>query len=321
MKSINSKKIKIDKLPDRHGILSFFKQKKCLYLTKTSSIKRKYRILKDKSNTEEILSELFNRADTINWQEYNFLFSALVEEKKALYQQKPEYNRLYKDFKDYVYLSFDFSSVPFLKISENTLKNRYYAGPFHNRFFVYDFLFTMSKLFQYPLCEGKDYPCKLYKEKQCKGYCVSDKQQLTQIFKQDYLTVNAALIKKLTNSYEKYLDELNFKKSELLRKQIKIIKKYYNYIRFFHISKRVNMEFEEDKQFFSLKNGKIKEIKSDSEHYEFPLEEIKYRDNEYLAVNKNQLNEMWIIYNHLSDKFSNRFNKIYTRSVNNFFER
>ena len=163
---IKFNKIEIDKqkIPSETGIFTFSSNNNILYVNKTASldnsIRQLFKIAKDNKNIFQLLSQTVE----ISYEEHSSLFAALVHQKKLENKFYPEFNPIIKPYEQYVYLGINFDSPPYIKVVEDTQENRFYIGPFKDRFFLFDLLDAMADLFQFPLCpDEKPFPCSRYK--------------------------------------------------------------------------------------------------------------------------------------------------------------
>ncbi|MBN2461249.1 MAG: hypothetical protein JXB60_06540 [Candidatus Cloacimonetes bacterium] len=244
------------------------------------------------------------------------LFRALLLEKQILLDVTPEFNSLVRFYNDYVYLNIEFTAPPFFGISDDTAGNKQYLGPFRNRFFLHDFLATMADLWRYPLCPDGNYPCSRYKSKTCRGFCLENRKDFFHIVEYSYLQENKELLQKLHNQRRRLFDDLQFDRAELLQKQIEVIERYYRMIFFLHIAKNLDMEYSDSEGEYSIHRGIITWISVGGKDMEFPCPAPSYRDNEYLAIDKSCLDEMWIVFEYLLPTQGDFFAKIYLNSRN-----
>jgi excinuclease UvrABC nuclease subunit len=315
------KDFKEQNIPEQSGIFTFSDVEKKLYIGKTSNLKKSLNNIFSLNPENEILFKLVSLTKKISFTEYPSLFLALIEKKKLLDKSLPEYNILLKPHHDYVYLGIDFATVPYFKVVENTQENLYYLGPFRDRFFLYDLLDTMGELFQFPVCEDEKYPCQRLKDKKCYGWCVKDNTEIGKVIVDSYLQVNKKVTEKLKVKEEELSKDLQFIKVEQLKKQITMIEKFYNQIKFMHSTKNLDMKLNTEETTITINKGIISEIKEDSTFFHFSIISPQYRDNELLAFDKEQLSERWIIYSHLQKNRKKYLDKIYKNSVSEMIKK
>jgi excinuclease UvrABC nuclease subunit len=284
-------------IPDTKGIYYFSDKEKHLFFGITSDLRRRVKFLLSHTKDDKVVFQMISLSETISFIETETLLEALQEEK--LVQPLPEFNNRIKFHKDYYYLGINFHKVPYFRICENTQDELFYIGPFRGRFFVYDFLQIMNELFAFPACEGEEFPCELYKNKLCKGWCVGETKELQKILDESYLNRNTKLLTELEKKQKELYNNLDFTESDNLMQKINVIKKYYKNLDFLKNIKTINTEFEFKNVRYFIKNGMlIKTVTNEQTEY-FTEDLTEFRENEKYAINKGRLNEMWIIYQHL----------------------
>ncbi len=309
------KDFKNQKIPESSGVFIFSDSHKNLYIRKASNLKKILDIFLTKKLENKIIFKMISLTKTISYEKTSFLFDALVKEKIYLNKEYPEFNRQIRLYEDYVYLGIDFNRVPFLNISVNTQSNLFFVGPFQDRFFLFDLIDTFGTVFGFPDCEDENYPCIRLKEKKCLGWCVKENRKIQEIIRESYLQPNEKLLNKIKKIQEKLFDNLQFEKAEILKKQKEIILEYYDLLFFFHVTKSLNTIFSDKETTFEIKNGMLLKVIKDGKQTYFPEFNIEYRDNEYLAFEKNQFAERWIIYQLLKKNKLEKINEIFKKSV------
>jgi excinuclease UvrABC nuclease subunit len=290
------------------GLLAFYEQNRLLYVCYTFNLEQKLsRIMKSR---DKYVFKLLSLTDTIGYDYQVSIYNAFLEYKKLLYKHNPEYNSLLSDYSDYFYLAFDLTKPPFFSISEQTLETNLYLGPFRNRFFPQDFLDTMHELFRLPLCGSEEYPCDLKTKGKCDGICLEDNRKVFRSILDNYLLVNQENMAKISLGIKEAEDDLRFNDAENLKRGNRIIRKYYDYLRFFHVTKHLDIDIGQVR----ISKGLIYEIDQKNVGIKFEHPEIFYRKNEYLAHQKNELNERWIVYEHLKKDHGTELKKIYLKS-------
>ena len=92
----------------------------------------------------QLQSILLLISSEIAYEEHESLFAALVHQKKLESTSHPEFNSMIKPYEQYVYLGINFDEPAYIKIVEDTQENRFYIGPFKDRFFLFDLLDAME---------------------------------------------------------------------------------------------------------------------------------------------------------------------------------
>ncbi len=314
------KDFKEQKIPESHGIFTFSDENKILFAGITANLKAKINTFLSRNLEDENIFKMVSLTKEVSYEETETFFNALVEKKKLFNKETPEYNRLIRLFENYVYLGIDFRKPPFVKVTQDTQSELYFLGPFKDCFFLYDFLDTMGKLFCFPVCEDENYPCQRYKLKKCSGWCLKENEEITKIILNSYMKPDDKLINEILKKHDKYFNELKFEKAETLKNQRKIIEKYYEIIKFLHITKEINLSFTENGKKYKIENGMLIEILENSKTTYFPKLDFNYRDNEMMAFEKDQLAERWIIYQHLKKNKLEQLNEIYKKSISKISE-
>jgi len=318
MIKFNKTEIDEQKIPSGIGIFTLFDADKILYINKTSSLDKSIRQLFKVAKDDKNIFQLISQTVEISYEEHLSLFTALVHQKKLKNNSYPEFNSMIKPYEQYVYLGINFDEPPFVKVVEDTQEHRFYIGPFKDRFFLFDLLDTMAELFQFPLCpDEKPYPCSRYKKNKCPGWCIKEKHETYSKAILSYIIPNENLLSSKQKEYNKYFDDLQFKKAEKLKNKIQLIEKYFEYLKFINITKNLNLEFNENERNFLIKDGRLNEIVENGKKVEFPFVTVEFRDNEVLAFNKDQLADRWIIYKYLI----NKNDKIILDRINEFYKK
>lgn len=284
-------------IPDKKGVYFFSCREDNLFFGIATNLRRRINFLLSSAADDKIVFQMVSLSDSVSFIETDSLFEALLKAK--LVNPVPEFNNRIRFYTDYYYLGISFHKVPYFRICENTQDDLFYIGPFRGRFFVYDFLQIMNELFAFPACETEDFPCDLYKNKLCKGWCVSDNNELQTIIHSNYLNYNDALISGLEEKQKKLYNDLDFSESDNLREKIGVIKKYYEQLEFLKKIKDVNTELEFKNIKCFIKNGMLIKTEENGQTEYFTEDLTEFRENEKYAVNKDRLDEMWIIYQHL----------------------
>ncbi|MFC1898020.1 hypothetical protein ACFLYJ_00450 [Candidatus Cloacimonadota bacterium] len=312
---VELKKNEIADIPAKTGYYCLSDTEKILFSGKTSNLKNSIQKLISVDKDDKNIFQLVSLTQKISYQETDSLFAALLEEKKIQLQHNPEFNQNIRPYDNYVYLAVDFYNVPFLKLAESTQEELYYLGPFLSRFFVYDFIDAMATLFQFPSCENEKYPCEKLKEEKCNGWCLKDKPEIFQMLFGSYFQIKKSLLKRAKSRLKKLMDELEFLESEKLKEQIQLIEKYFDFLRFFHVTKKLDTTFSHENITVSISNGMISKLEENGKVWDFFNFQPEYRSNEFLAHDKSQLTERLIIYRHLKKNKLDLIDEKYKESI------
>ena len=90
--------------------------------------------------------------------------------------------------------------------------------------------------------------------------------------------------------------------AEKIKIEATIILKYYKFLNFLNKTKSLNRTIETDDKAYFIEDGLLAEVSGkDSLEFRDQNKTVTYRPNELLAVNKNQLDERWIVFNFLEE--------------------
>ena len=318
MIKFNKTDINKQKIPIGTGIFTLADSKSVLYVNKTSNLEKSIRQLFKVAKEDKNIFQLVSQTSEIAYEEHESLFAALVHQKKLESTSHPVFNSMIKSYEKYVYLGINFDEPPYIKVVEDTQQNLFYIGSFKDRFFLFDLLDIMAELFQFPLCPNeKPYPCTRYKNNKCPGWCIKEKGETYSKAILPYIIPTKDLLSSKQRKYNEYFNDLQFEKAEKLKNKIQVVRKYFEYLKFINVSKNLNLEFNEDRRDFIIKDGRLNGLVENGKKDEFPLVTVEFRDNEVLALNKDQLAERWIIYKYLI----NKNDKIILDRINEFYKK
>ena len=268
------KKINLTKIPASTGFFVYWKEKKPLFAEKTYNLQKSITNYSTEKTSNKAILALRRNFDNLTWVETENLFEALICEKE--FKKKIPYENFINLFKDYVYLSINLEKAPHFKISEDTNSNYFFIGPFRKRFFLLDVFTSFAKVCNLPEIEDN---------------YVGDFLEVKKLIEKFVLKVHPTLIKDLSKKREKALQELDFSLYDEIKIYQNFIKKYYEYLDFFYLTKNINLKFEYKNKFYSVKNGLLENEKIFT----------NYRENELLAVNKEEFDQRRIVYYHLKE--------------------
>lgn len=304
---------KID-IPEENGFYVFRKGEAVVYAGKSANLQQTINQLL--AVTEKPHSEVQETSDSISWEVMENMFQALMTEKNFS-QKNPDYQPPFRVHDIYKYMGIDFNKVPYFKFEDATLENRYYLGPFPSRFFLFDFLDSMMMQFHFPFCESDSYPCEKMNSKMCKGYCLEDNPALAEILKNNYLRIPQKNLSKLNKEASALSDNLEFEKAAEIEDRLVILNKFYDYLKFLHVTKKLELEYEENGVKYIFQKGVLAKVITKDQELVYPVPEMEYRNLEHLAIDKSELAERRIIYNFLKDKFPAQMDEWYQQSCTN----
>jgi excinuclease ABC subunit C len=295
-------------VPEDCGVLRFFTKDTLVYIDAAVNLRRKLAGMFVAKDNDFGMGELFAKADWIETEETKTSLDALITLKNTLNTHKPEFNQIINVWKNYVYLAINPAEFPFVKITEFTEEDWFYIGPFKSRFFLAEMMELMSKLLKLPHCEVKKGPCEKLEYDTCRGWCLLIKSEvsgdsdnssehpnlhkLDALLKEAYIHADNGLLEMVQNEKKKYDDELQFIKADLLTEHIELLRRYKKWLVFLYEVKNLNFDIGK----VSVKNGQLVKYQIGDAEQSCPFVKIAYRPNEILAVNKNLIDEGWILY-------------------------
>ena len=302
-----------DVICEKRGFFVLFDQDdRAIYADLTSDLQKTIFALFQESKEEKEKLQLLSLTKNIYFEYHENWIDTYVNLKFLCAKWNVD---IAKHEKNYVYLGIDFFNVPFFQVFDDTTKEKFYIGPFQNRFFIFDFLEVMADIFQYPFCETEKYPCKRYRDNSCSGLCLKDRSSFQKLVYQNYLQKNERHVSTLQKRRKELVENLHFSKADKLTLQIKILEKFEKYLTFFHVSKKLNFQFNFKEYDIGIKKGQIDSIKKGNETFRFPIMDIEYNSYEKLALDKSIVNEGWIIFQYFQKQYPETIEKIYKKSV------
>ncbi|HNQ42986.1 MAG TPA: hypothetical protein PKI59_01080 [Candidatus Cloacimonadota bacterium] len=276
-----------------------------LYAGYTSRLASHLQYLKQRDDSQEMISQ----ARQLEYLEAKDGFTALVHFKCFLASQAPAYQYQISLSKEYVYLALDARRYPFVSIQEHTNDDWQYLGPFRSRFFLGDVIDTLSRILKLPFCETGSFPCDKFDRQICRGWClalapaeasrqVQDLDKLETLLKEAYLHPNNGIVEMIQRERDKYFNDLEFARADLLDDEIQLLSRYREWLNFLYTAKALNFEHEE----LTITAGQLARVRTEKREFHFPVDNPEYRENEYLAYPLNMVDEARIIYDHLREK-------------------
>jgi excinuclease UvrABC nuclease subunit len=295
----------LETIPTEMGIIFLKKDKELLYVRRSENIRKSLSNFFSARNKDDVLFQLISQTTIIEWEIGNNELEILATEKELINKQRPEFNDKLNFWQHYFYLAVDFYKVPYFTAVEDTQKDKFYIGPFRSNFFILDLIASFAELLKAPACEGEDFPCQRLKDDSCLGYCVQELQQIQDLIRKYYLQPNFSWLQELEQKQKELFAELQFSQAELLKKQIIKIKEYYHHLQFLFSIKNINWKGNLVGASYKIENG----ILTNAADLEFAAVLPEYRENEILAVNKEQLDEMLWCYGFLKRTVPEKLDK------------
>jgi excinuclease UvrABC nuclease subunit len=286
-------------LPESAGVVLFCSKKNIMMCRMTSNISRFLDIYFNSDIEDGELGEMLEKCDIVAYQESSKVFGALLGMKTLVQEFSPPYNQTIRYYDGYYYLGLNFLKVPFIKLKSTTIHDYFYLGPFRSRFILHDVIDAICEHFGTPDCPGEEFPCKLSEMGRCRGYCVHDKDKLLPDLVKYYLLPEAEHLKILEEKRGILLDSLRFTEAEINRRQQELIREFYGKIAFLMVTRHLNLVYEYEGKKIEITSGMISRI----DDWEFEYSNQENEANELYAVDKSELDERWIVYNHVMRHF------------------
>jgi excinuclease UvrABC nuclease subunit len=306
-----------NKLPFERGIIFLYDDSALLFTKSTENIQNCLTYFLENNTENSIFIDLKDRVKSYSYKEFNSSIEAFINELITIEKEKPLFNSKIKMWDDYHYLSINIDKPPYIKISESTLENFIYLGPFRNKFSLADIIDVFSELFKLPFCENETEPCHRLLEELCLGFCQNKLHDaLPELLNRMLILPNKEVINKLLQECEICKEDLQFIKAEKLLNQISILKKYYKNILFAYTSNEINGDFKVNDFTLIIQNGMIKEIIGSEIYLEFSHQDLDFRKpNELLAFPKDEYDHRWIVFSFIYDTNPNLLEDIYMDNV------
>ncbi|MDP8231769.1 MAG: hypothetical protein P9L91_03770 [Candidatus Zophobacter franzmannii] len=284
----------IDKLPEKPGVFYFSNELQPLFVSLASNLKGRIAFYLDSMKEDDRFIALRDTATKLYWEEATNNLTALIWHKKLVKKLEPLLQPQVKPYEDYCYLAIDFEGDKKIQIKENTQGNLFYIGPFRDRFFVADLVETFKNLLQI-----KD-----------------DKQFSNNLLIETFLRSGNTFLAILEKRREDLFKEIKFQDSESMKAQIDVVAKFYQYMIFYYTARYINTTIDIDESKITIKNGFIEKIEGKGKIEEFRATDTsEYRENEFLALDKGDLDELWIVFFELVSSKKEIITSIYQENI------
>ncbi len=303
MKILLDNELAIQQLPESKATFYFTDGKNVIFAGLTSNLFTRINKLSEQRNSNDKLKEMWSKAVDLIFDLRLSDIDSLVWYKSLVRSFTPYYNDYINLWESYSYLAIDLSTPPYLSIKDNTQSDKFYIGPFRSRFFISDVFSIFNKYLKLPICPDNPDACELKDSEACISTCTKDNLPvLKNLIHKYYLSANNDFADRLLQKYQDFHNDLEFLKAEEVKIETKIILKYYKFLNFLNKTKDLNSSFEYDNRVYFIEDGLLAEVSGqDSIDFRSLNRRIPYRENEMLAVNKNQLDERWIVFNFLEE--------------------
>ncbi|MBP9821848.1 MAG: GIY-YIG nuclease family protein [Candidatus Pacebacteria bacterium] len=195
----------ITKTPSGPGIYRFQNEKKeDIYIGKASSIKK--RLISYARTTDPRIKKMVASASNLNFTETESDIEALILESQLIKQQRPQFNIMLRDDKQYFYVAFSKDKFPRVSLTHQPSDD--FIGPFTEGVAIKATLKYLRDIFPYCTCSQKHHNfCLNYHIGKCIGFCCLNGEQTEEQHKR-YLANIKALKEILTGGRSDLVKEL-----------------------------------------------------------------------------------------------------------------
>ena len=298
------------KLPSGWVFFCFKKEDLTLWCSFTPNIKQRLNNISRKADQDESVKTASLTAEYVEITPYSRSLDALFHYKVFVQENNPPFQDITAPWREYVYLALDAYRFPFITIQSDTNEDWTYAGPWRSRFFLMDIMDSISRILKLPFCETSYHPCEKLDKGICRGYCealndeneVEDQElldRLESLLWEAYLHPDNGILELLTQEKEKYFNELEFDKEDLINREVENFARYRDWLKFLYITKTLSYKMED----FGVENGLLSWCKFKDKIYTFPTEQFYYRPNEKLAINLTKTDEARLLYEYYTQHY------------------
>lgn len=300
---------KLAKLPHGWVFYALRSETGYLYSGISARLPAKLNSLWQRTADDPLLQELFTQAHTLEYEVLPDSMSALILFKSFVMDHHPKYQHRILPWADYVYLALDSQRFPFISIQQYSNDDWLYVGPFRSRFFLVDLMDTLSRILKLPNCETGTFPCQKFDQGICRGWCLAlatsrqtemehDLDKLDTLLKETFLHPQNGILEMVQAERDRYFDDLEFAKADLLDDEISLLSRYRDWLNFLYVAKELSFESPR----VSIAQGQLIRAELKGRQYQFPLDNPSYRDNEKLALPLATVDEMKIIYDYIKER-------------------
>ena len=290
-------------LPSGWVFYTFRQGEQALWCGITPNLAQRLKTIRQKADNDPRHAEISQLADSLQIETHPRAIDALIRQKVWLRQHQPVWQQKMQPSRDYVYLALDGHRFPFVCLKEDTNDDWIYLGPWRGRFFLTDVMDTFGRILKIPNCETASHPCAKLESGACQGWCLAlaedipdaekpDLDKLETLLRETYLHPHNGILEMVAKERERYFDNLEFAKADLLDEEIDKLTQYRDWLNFLYVAKSLSFN-EED---FGVENGLLSWCRHEGVRYEFVNEPVSYRDNELLAINLNDTDEARLLY-------------------------
>jgi len=272
----------------------------------TPNLAKRLSLILKKAEEENNYRQMSLQARSLQYEIFPQAMQALLRHKVYCLQNQPAFQSKILPWENYCYLALDAYRFPFVSMQSYTDDDWLYIGPWRSRFMLADVMDSLSRILKIPFCETGTFPCHKLDSQVCKGYCLALQEGLSQKAKPDLGKLQTLLEEAFTHpdngilelvakERDNYFNDLEFAKADLLNDEVEILKKYREWLEFLIASKSIALDGPD----FSVEGGMLRTCNLDGKLYEFTRPAPSFRPNEKLALNLQDVDEAWIVYQHL----------------------
>lgn len=290
-------------LPPGWVFYTFRQGEQPLWCGITRNLAQRLKVVRVKAENDQCYGDNSRLADNLQIENYPRAVDALIRQKVFLRQHQLALQPVMQPSRDYVYLALDGHRFPFVSVREDTNDDWTYAGPWRGRFLLNDVMDSFSRILRLPLCETGSHPCLKLDAGICQGWCLAledepadaakpDLDKLDTLLRETYLHPQNVILDMVEQERERYFNDLEFAKADLLDEELENLRHYRDWLNFLYVTKSLNY----NEQDFGVANGMLSWCFADGVKYEFAHQPVSYRENELLAINLNYTDEARLLY-------------------------
>lgn len=298
-----------DSLPKGWAFFALKSNAEYLYMGISARLGSRLKNIWQNALADKLYQELIDQADSFEFQLVPDSLSALIMLKALQMEHNPSFQHRLQPYREYVYLALDSHRFPFVSIQEHSNDDWQYLGPFRSRFFLMDVIDTISRILKLPYCETGTYPCNKFDRGICRAWCLAlaparetelehDLDKLHTLLQESFVHPQNGILEMVESERNKYFDDLEFAKADLLDDEINLLKAYRHWLSFLYVAK--DLAFESPQ--ISIEKGQLKRAELNGKTYNFPIDNPPYRENELLALPLAAVDEMKIIYDYIRER-------------------
>lgn len=290
-------------LPSGWVFFTFRQSEQPLWCGITPNLAQRLKVVRQKAENDPRHGEISGLADNLQIESHPRAIDALIRYKVFQSQEQLPYQQAMRPSRDYAYLAIDGHRFPFVSIQDDTNDDWTYLGPWRGRFFLTDVMDSLARILKLPYCETNSHPCAKLESGVCQGWCLAmedgvpkaekpDLDKLDALLREAFLHPQNGILEMVTRESDRYFDQLEFAKADLLDEEIAKLSQYRDWLNFLYATKALSFEAED----LGVQNGLLSWCLYEGTRWEFHPEPVSYRENELLAINLNDTDEARLLY-------------------------